>query len=268
MTIRNKKPATPVQKPFLRGKPTDERTGKAALSFFGILLVTAIMTFLVCSAMSMSIRILQIALNLAVELLVLFIFYNNAIGKGADAVARGEILWQRQQKGIPFTENERAISFHPAKGYVTGLLGTIPLLICATLLAALTERQVTGYGALPSWVSSLQGRNELGDALVAYTVREGIAAVDVIRIIVRICVMPFVNMAGAENRDAMLLIERLSPIIVLLPAIAYGTGYLQGQKERTRIHTGIAESRKNRARKEKRARKARMNRPKGPEQLN
>ena len=103
---------------------------------------------------------------------------------------------------------------------------------------------------------------------MAYTVREGMSAVDVIRIIVRICVMPFVSMAGAENRDAMLMVERLSPLLVLLPAIAYGTGYLQGQKERTRIHTGIAESRKNRARKEKRARKARMNRPKGPEQLN
>ena len=49
------------------------------------------------------------------------------------------------------------------------------------------------------------------------------------------------------HRDGMLLLERLSPIIVLLPAIAYGTGYLQGQKERTRIHTGIAENRKSRA---------------------
>ena len=136
------------------------------------------------------------------------------------------------------------------------------------LLAVMAERQVTGYGALPSWVSSLQSRNELGDALVAYTVREGISAVDVLRIIVRICVMPFVNMVGAENRDAMLLVEKLSPILVLLPAIAYGTGYLQGKKERTRIHTGIAENRKSRARKERRARKARMNRPKGPEQLN
>ena len=72
----------------------------------------------------------------------------------------------------------------------------------------------------------------------------------------------------AVGTDAMLLAERLSPLIVLLPAAAYGTGYLQGQKERTRIHTGIAENRKSRARKEKRARKARMNRPKGPEQLN
>ena len=268
MATKSKKTVTPVEKPFLKGKPTDERTWKAATGFFGILLVAAIMTFLVCSAASMSNQILRIALNLAVELLVLFIFYNNAIGRSADAVARGEILWQRKEKGIPFTEKEQAICFHPAKGYVTGLLGTIPILICCILLAALAERQTTGYGTLPSWVSSLQGRNELGDALVAYTVREGISAVDVIRIIVRICIMPFVNMAGAENRDAMLLVERLSPILALLPAIAYGTGYLQGRKERTRIHTGIAENRKSRARKERKARKARVNRPKGPEQLN
>ncbi len=268
MTTKSKKPVKPVEKPFLKGNPTDERTVKTALGFFGVLVLTAFMTFMVCTAMSMDNRILRIVLNSMVELLVLFIFYNNAIGRGTEAVARGEILWQRQEKGHPFTEKERAICFHPAKGYVTGLLGTIPILICAIILAVTADRQVTGYGALPSWVSSLQGRNELGDALAAYTVREGMSVVDVIRILVRVGVMPFVSMVGAENRDGMLLLERLSPIIVLLPAIAYGTGYLQGQKERTRIHTGIAENRKSRARKEKRARKARMNRPKGPEQLN
>ena len=67
----------------------------------------------------------------------------------------------------------------------------------------------------------------------------------------------------------LLLLERFSPLIVLLPACAYGTGYLQGRKERTKIHTGIAESNRQRVRREKKARKARMAKiPKGPEQLN
>jgi len=111
MTTKSKKPVKPVEKPFLKGNPTDERTVKTALGFFGVLVLTAFMTFMVCTAMSMDNRILRIVLNSMVELLVLFIFYNNAIGRGTEAVARGEILWQRQEKGHPFTEKERAICF-------------------------------------------------------------------------------------------------------------------------------------------------------------
>jgi hypothetical protein len=86
--------------------------------------------------------------------------------------------------------------------------------------------------------------------------------------IVRVAVMPFVSLVGAENRDGMLLVERLSPLLVLLPAAAYGTGYLQGRKERTKIHTGIAQSNQKRIRREKKARKARAARSRTPEQLN
>ena len=268
MTNKRKQPVKPVEKPFLTGAPTDERTVKSALAFFGVLLMAAFMSFLVCSMFSMDNAILRVGLNAIVEIVMLMIFFNNAIGRGADAVARGEILYQRQEKGQLFSASEKAICFHPLKGYMTGLLGTLPLLICAALLAALAQRQSTGYGALPGWVSTLQQRSEVGDALAAYTVRGGMQFVDVLRIIVRILIMPFISMVGSENRDGLLLVERLSPVIVLLPALAYGTGYLQGRSERTKIHTGIAENRKSRARKEKRARKARVARPKGPEQLN
>ena len=169
---------------------------------------------------------------------------------------------------MTFAASEKAICFHPAKGYLTGLLGVLPILLCAILLALTTQRQTTGYGALPGWMSTYQQRSEIGDALVAYTVREGIQFTDVLRIIVRIAVMPFIGMVGGENRDGLLMVERLSPLLVLLPVLAYGTGYLQGRTERTRIHTGISESRKSRARKEKRERKARANQRKEPEQLN
>ncbi len=268
MTGRNKKPVKPVTKPFLTGSPTDERTVKSALGVFGLMAILMLMTFLVCSAFTMDNDILRIGLNLVVEALALVLFYNNAVSKGTEAVARGEILWGRQEKGLTFAASEKAICFHPAKGYLTALLGVLPILLCAILLAVTAQRQTTGYGALPSWMSTYQQRSEIGDALVAYSVREGIQFTDVLRIIVRIAVMPFIGIVGGENRDGLLMVERLSPLLVLLPVLAYGTGYLQGRTERTRIHTGISESRKSRARKEKRERKARVNQRKEPEQLN
>ena len=266
MANNGRKPVKPVVKPYLTGSPTDERTVPGALGFFGVFLMALVMTFLVSSVMTMDNSVLRIALCAVVELLVLFIFYNNAVGRGTEAVARGEILYQRQEKGQTFSESERAICFHPAKGFVTALLGSIPILICAVLLAVTARRQTTSIGTLPGWMSVYQRRSEIGDALVAYTASTGLGLEDILRMIVRIAIMPFVSMVGAENRDGMLLLERLSPVLLLLPALAYGTGYLRGRGERTRIHTGIAESNRKRVRKEKKARKMRAGR--GPEQLN
>ena len=268
MTNKSKKPVKPVVKPFLKGSPTDERTWKSALGFFGALLATALMGFLVCSMLTMDSLVLRILLNLLVVALELMLFYNNAIGKGTDAVARGEILYQKQEKGSPFADSERALCFHPLKGYLNALLGTVPFLICAVALALTAHRQSTGFGTLPSWMSAYLTREEIGGALGAYTANPVLTAEDVLRLIVRVAIMPFVSMTGSENRDGLLLLERLSPLLVLLPACAYGTGYLQGQRERTRIHTGIAESNRRRIRKEKKARKARTAAPKGPTQLN
>lgn len=268
-TKKQAKPVKPVVKPFLRGTPTDERTGKGALAYLGILVIASIMSFLVCSMLALDNVYLRVILNLMVVTLVMIILYNNAANSGTDAVARGEILYQKQERGISFAESERRICFHPLKGYLTALLGSIPLLICAVLLAAVAHKQSTGFGSLPGWMSSYAGRSEVGNALVAYTQTTPMGMEDILRIIVRILIMPFVSMVGAENRDGMLLLERLSPLILLLPAAAYGTGYLQGTRERMKIHTGIAQSNRKRANRERKARKARMTqKPKTPEQLN
>ena len=269
MTDKTKKPVKPVMKPFLMGNPTDERTVKSALGFFGILLLSVFMSFLISSMLSFDSAILRIILNALVEGIILLLFYNNASGKGADAVARGEILYQRQEKGIAFSKSEQAICFHPLKGYLVGLLGTLPLLLAALILAFTTTRQTTGIGVLPGWTSVYLRRSEVGDALLAYTEVGGLSFMEGLRLAVRILLMPFVAMIGAENRDGLLILEKLSPLLVLLPAIAYGTGYLEGKRIRTQIHTGIASANRKRARRERKARLARRNQvPKGPQQLN
>ena len=268
MTKKSKKPVKPVVKPFLKGYPTDERTWKSALGFLGILAVAALMTFLVCSMLTLDNPLLRILLNLLVEGLVVALFYSNAIGRGTDAVARGEILYQKQERGTPFADLEQALCFHPLKGYLNGLLGSLPILLCALALAVMARRQSTGFGVLPGWMNGYLARDEIGGALAAYTAHPGLTVEDVLRIVIRVVLMPFVSMIGSENRDGLLLLERLSPLLVLLPACAYGTGYLQGQRERTRVHTGIAESNRRRVRKERKARKARTAAPRGPQQLN
>ena len=85
-----------------------------------------------------------------------------------------------------------------------------------------------------------------------------------------ICIMPFVNVIGHDSKNGMFLLERISPLIVMLPSVFYGFGYMSGRKIRTRIHTVISENDKNRIRKErKRIRKQNTQaRRREPEQLN
>ena len=267
--MTNKAKVKETAKPFIQGKATDENTVRQALKFFGALLLFAFMTFLVCSMTSFDSPVLRIAINVMIETLVLYIFYTKGMSLGTEGVSRGEILYQHLQKGEEAEESEKRVPFHKAKGFVIGLLGTAPFVIVALVLALTATRQMTGSGTLPSWTEAYMRRSEIGDALASYTQGATFTFADGIRIAVRLIVMPFISMCGAENRDIILIVERISPLLVLLPAIAYGIGYLQGPAVRKKVHTEIAANRRKRMIREKRERKARIAiKPKGPEQLN
>ena len=270
MSEKKKNPPETVAKPYLPGEPTDENTVKSALKFFGIMILIIFMCFLVSMMMSFDNTLIRIGINLAIVMLVYVILYTKGANPGAEAVARGEILYQRREKGQEVTRGEQRLSFHRMKGYLTGFLGTLPFLIPAVILAVTTRKTMTSIGALPDWMSTMIRRSEIGDALTTYTQTEGITGLEILRVLVRIFIMPFISMTGSGNRDLVLIVERLSPMILLLPAIAYGTGYMRGPKIRTKIHTEIEQNRQKRKRRENKARRERAAaaHKHEPEQLN
>ena len=258
-----------IRKPFLTGSITDENTVKNCMQFFGTLILVFFVSFIACATASFDNLILRLILNTAVIAVTLMVFYNNGAGRGADAVTQGEILYQKQEKGRTFSNSERAVCFHPMKGYLIGLAGTLPFLIAAAILAANTSVQMTDAGTLPSWMQGYVRRSDIGNALVNYTNPEGMRFIDYLRAFVRICILPFINIVGYNNKIGLLAMERISPLILLLPAISFGTGYLKGKKIRTRIHTVISENDKRRIRKENKRRSRRTaSRSHEPEQLN
>lgn len=260
---------TAVSKPFLKGSPTDENTFRQILKFIGMLILSSFMAFLVCMMTSFNSDILRIAVNVAIEGMVLLIFFSRGSEHGTEAVARGEILYQHIQKGQEVSEGEKRIPFNRMKGFVTGICGTLVFLIPTVIIALTAQKQMTGSGTLPSWMEGYLKRPEIGGALTQYTQAGSISFADIVRVFVRIMIMPFVRMAGAEDRNLLLAIERISPILVLFPAAAYGTGYLQGPSRRARIHSEISENKRRKISRERRERKARTAaKPKEPEQLN
>lgn len=255
---------------FLTGTVFDERTIKSGLKFLGVLIIVFIIAFIACASATFDNLILRLAMNGAVIILSLFILYNNGSKRGTEDVTRGEILWQKQQKGQDVSESERKMCFHLMKGYLIGLIGSILLLIPAAILALNTTVQTTASGTLPSWMQAYLKRSDIGNALVNYTQPAGMLFIDYVRTIVRISILPFVNMIGSANKTGLMILERISPIILLLPATAYGTGYISGRKIRKRIHTIISENEKKRKRKEQKRRnaKARQMSNREPEKLN
>lgn len=257
-----------VSKPYLKGDVIDRTTLGGALKFFGGTVAMAVLLLIVGVMLSMEQAWLNILVNLVIILGIYLFFHQMGLTSGADAVNQGEIMYAREEKGRPVAAWERSMCYHPLKGLVSALLGSIPLFLCALILAFIAQRQMSNLGTLPSWVGGLEGREEIGNALAIYHETGSMSLEGALRLIIRMTTMPYVNMIGAENKDGMLLLERISPIISLLPAVFYGIGYMGGVGVRANIHTNIALGKKKAKRKQAKERKARMQTRRGPEQLN
>lgn len=267
MQTNKKKKIEKVSKPYLKGDVFDRTTLPGALKFFAGTVVMSIVFLIVCVMMSWGRQWLNVAINLAIVLLVYMMFAQFGMNSGADAVNQGEIMFGREEKGRPVADWERKLCYHPLKGLLSAMIGSVPLVICSIILACVTERQMTGLGTLPSWLGAIEGRQEIGNALAIYHETGSMTLEAAMRLIVRMSTMPFVNIVGADNKDGMLLLERISPLLNLLPGIAYGLGYMNGVSVRTSVHTNIALGKKKAKRKQAKERRARRQ-AHGPEQLN
>lgn len=242
----------------MTGSPVDKRTPRIALTrFFGLVLMCLGYVFLsgIMSTGSIWLRYLMTG---AAVLAVAALFYSAGVNRGVADVEIGERCHRRQEADQDIPDDDRRNAFHPLKGFITGVIGTLPLLVCAIILAFTARRVMTAMGTLPDWMSSYASRSDLAGGLVAYGVHTPVTILDYVRVVVRVAVMPFVALVTAENNEAVLFIERISPLLVLIPAIASGIGYLQGPGARARIHTAIAKNKRRRRKAEKRREAARQ----------
>ena len=267
MTVKkNKQKIEKVSKPYLRGDMYDRTTLPGAFKFFLGMLGMALAFVIFCVMLNIDSTWLRVAVNLAIVMGFYLFFAQFGMNAGADAVNQGEIMYARQEKGRPVADWEQKLCYHPFKGLLSALIGSIPLFLCALILAFIAKRQMTSLGALPTWVTSFEGREEIGGPLAYYHDVAGVSLETIMRLVTRMCIMPFVNIVGAENADAMLALERVSPVLNLLPAFVYGIGYMRGVEVRTTVHTNIALGKKKAKRKQAKERRARTRRT--PNQLN
>jgi len=263
---KKSKPVEIVQKPIIRGSWLGKDAWKLAIR--RMVTMVAITVIYLISGMMLAFdgiwgRIFSCVFTVFVTA---YYLYGSGVAKGQTDAAFGEILYDRQQGGHDISEDDRQRSFHPLKGLFAVLVGAAPFVIFAIVFAFLTEKNTYQLGGLPTWASGLMEQSEFGDALRYYEVQTALTALDVMRIIDRAMIMPFVNLATYFGNDAALAVERLSPVLLLIAPLGYAFGYSQGLRYRTRINTGIKMGDDKKKRRERKARKKRQQ-SKAPERL-
>ncbi len=164
--------------------------------------------------------IIRTVLTLGIVGMILLMFWNEgaSIGfKNVEASRRAEHLG----KG---SVDEHG--YHPLKALCAALVVFgIPLLL-SVVLAATVKPYTYTMQDLPAWLLGTYGaRTDVMAPLMTYVQETGIAAMDVLRMIVRLPVLVYVNLFS-DPQKMVLIIDRLSPLMLLSYPAAYLAGYL------------------------------------------
>lgn len=265
-SARRKKPVEEVKKPILTGSWHGRDAWK--LAFKRTLSVLATTVIYLIAGMLLGFESLwgRIFACVAVVGLVAYYQYYQGMAQGQADAAFAEIMYDRQQSGRPVSDEDRARCFHPFKGMFAVVVGVLPFLLFTGIYACLARPVSYSLGVLPSWTEALMRQSEFADALSYYNRSAGLGVMDILRVIDRAMMMPFINVFSSLGNEASLLAERLSPLFVLIAPLGYGLGYTQGKRLRDRINTGIKMGDDKKKRRERKARRQRQ-RSKSPERL-
>ncbi len=266
----NQKPVEIVHKPIIPGSWHGKDARKLALKRFLSVLATTVIYLFGSILLSLDALWGRILMLVAIAGGVTYYQYMMGMTQGENDAAYGEIIYGRREAGHNVSAVECERSFHPLKGLFACLVGAAPFVLFALVYAFVAEPVYYNLGVLPSWTEGMMSQTEFAAGVAHYTVQNSFGLVDTMRVIVRAMTMPFVNVATYFGNQAVLLVERLSPLFVLLSPLGFGLGYMRGQHLRDQVNTGIKmgdDRKKKREMKARRKRQRQQKAAKGPQQL-
>ncbi|MBR5111383.1 MAG: hypothetical protein IK099_14485 [Clostridia bacterium] len=256
---RNNKTKTPlIFKPYLKGNLFDAAAVKRGIRLMAYYLMFVFLYLIVGSALQFDSFLIRTLLNLVIVLICAMIVYMDGSRLGENEVAFGEIALARQEAGKPVDGKDKQRCFHPGKGWIIALIAVVPVILITLPHAFTATKQVYSLQSLPRWVSGFSSQEEISAPLAYYNQNVNVTVLDVLRMVSRILIFPFANIATANNPELLLTIDRLSPLLASLPLLGFPIGYLTGPRSRAMIHGGISSNNKRVQRKKKKAIKARQ----------
>lgn len=256
---RKKSKVKPVRKPYETGTVFSKTAFKNSFKMLAYQLLFAFFFLLLGTAFSFEgSSVIRIFSNIILVLACAAFVFIEGARAGENEVAYGEIIYQRKESGKTIDKKDLDRCYNGVKPILTVLVGTSIMLIISLIYALTAQKQTYALQALPNWLSAYGQDAEIMQPLQYYYDTAQMSLMDYVRPVIRICVYPYINIVGIRNTDGMLLVDRLSPLLILLPYLAYIVAYWQGPRGRALVHGSIASNQKRHKRAEKRARKARV----------
>ena len=246
-TSRNRKrKVKPVYKPYLKGNAFSALAVKRGGKILVYVLIFLVFNLFIGSVFSFDSQFLRILLNGLQTAVYAMVLFFDGMNTGDGDVGFAEIQYAHHQAGETISKEDRDHCFHSAKGFVTVLCGLLPVILICLAFALTTKKNTYTLQVLPSWVAAFSAQEEIAAPLAYYGRNVPFTVLDALRVFVRILLYPVYNMIGARNADAVLLADRLSPALVLVPFLFYGIGYIFGVRSRAMMHGGMALARRHR----------------------
>ena len=257
MQAKKKKKTPLVYKPYYKGDVWVNSNIKNALKLLGYFLFFTILYVVAGSSLSGGSIVIRLIANILVLVVCGGVMYTNGANLGDGEVALGEIVHARLEEGKAVDEKDKKQSFRNVRGLIIFLLAIVPILLITVPAALTAEKQMYALQSLPSWVDSYQGHDEIYAPPDYYRTADRTGLMDILQLLSRLLVYPFICMVGTDNLDMLLLVDRLAPVLAVLPGIAYVAGYQMGPYLRARVHGDIARNIRKQKKKQKKQIQAR-----------
>ena len=194
--------------------------------------------------------------------------------QGERDVTFGSMLQKRMADGYVPTAEERAKCYAPLRALLGALLGALPFVLCALVVAAVAQPYTYALQDMPSWMSAYAYRADVYAPLNYYSELGGATLPDYLRIVVRACNMIYLLPFGNSVMYYAFQIDRLGPVLLLILPLGYALGYLRGHALHVNRLAYNAQAKaatlkkiKRKKKREQAARRQREKERKGPEQL-
>lgn len=215
------------KKPIMRASHIGLDLGNGVWKIISYTLMVAFLSLIlgtVATDGSLLGRILSVVIALSFVLL-----------EGMEGASRAErnvttshmLTTRMKDNGYSPTNKELSTCYAPSKAILAALIAAAVPFALAVIVAINAKPYTYTMQDLPNWLTSYANREDVMGALVPYTNIGSAAAVDYIRIAVRVFILPFVSLFSAIEENAF-MIDRLSPLLTLIMPTAYALGYLAG----------------------------------------
>lgn len=247
MATKNKK------RPLRRAKRWAAEAPAIALKLIGLvvaLIVLGLMFSMVQGIKNNWLRVGIVALVLGTEILF---FWAEGANKGSGDAMNSRQVAKMEKEGKAIEAREDAACYHPLKALCGALMLFALPLVLAAVVAVCAKEYTYILQDLPTWMSSnYAAREDVLAPLAAYTQISDATLVEWLRVISRLFMLPFVSLFSDPQRMTF-LIDRISPLCILVYPLAYTLGYLCGPREMEKLNKQNKRAKKVAVRKQQKS---------------